>query len=472
MVRKFAKPFIIYGIGTALVRFTSLLLVPVYTRVFSPSEYGVYDIITSFVTLLYLFGMMQLESGLARFYYEKKVASERVSLINTLFSAVLTFSSLLSLVVVIFSTSISNLMFHTSEFSSSIMYCALTIPVYNIYSFLSVLVRFEEKPLLFIIISIVQLLIMLSLSILLVVVLKIGLAGVFIGILAGFTVASLILILHYRKVLAFEFNKIILRELIRFSLPQVPATIISWTNNYANRFVIASYLTLAENGLYSAALKLGSVFLLIDTAIRMAWPPFFWKHFHEENHREIFQKVFSRILLGVFSCFWLYALFAKEVFQLVTPESFWSASSLLGVIGISNVLFMITNVVGMGPDIAKKTHFNIYFSLFALITNFTSLYFLLPIFGLFAVTLSVLFSNAILLSSFWLFSEKVYYIGYSFKLFLLYLIISIAVCLMVYYFDISFFLKLSVVLGAISIVLLIFKDVIMQTINSFKTIKQ
>lgn len=472
MVRKFAKPFIIYGIGTALVRFTSLLLVPVYTRVFSPSEYGVYDIITSFVTLLYLFGMMQLESGLARFYYEKKVASERVSLINTLFSTVLTLSSLLSLVVVIFSTSISNLMFHTSEFSSSIMYCALTIPVYNIYSFLSVLVRFEEKPLLFIIISIVQLLIMLSLSILLVVVLKIGLAGVFIGILAGFAVASLILILHYRKVLALEFNKVILRELIRFSLPQVPATIISWTNNYANRFVIASYLTLAENGLYSAALKLGSVFLLIDTAIRMAWPPFFWKHFHEENHRDIFQKVFSRILLGVFSCFWLYALFAKEVFQLVTPESFWSASSLLGVIGISNVLFMITNVVGMGPDIAKKTHFNIYFSLFALITNFTSLYFLLPIFGLFAVTLSVLFSNAILLSSFWLFSEKVYYIGYSFKLFLLYLIISIAICLMVYYFDISFFLKLSVVLGAISIVLLIFKEVIMQTINSFKTIKQ
>ncbi len=472
MVGKFAKPFIIYGIGTALVRFTSLLLIPLYTRVFSPAEYGVYDIITSLVTLLYIFGMMQLESGLARFYYEKKDPNDRVSLINTLFTTVFSLSSIISLIVVVFSNSISYLLFTTDEYSSSILYCALTIPAFNIYSYLTVLVRFEEKALLFIIISIVQLLIMISLSILLVVVLKIGLAGVFIGILAGFAVASLILILHYRKVINLEFNKYIIKELISFSLPQVPATIISWTNNYANRFVIASYLTLSENGLYSAAVKLGSVFLLIDTAIRMAWPPFFWKHFHETNHREIFQKVFSRILLGVFVCFWLYVLFAKEVFQLVTPVSFWSAGALLGVIGISNVLFMITNVVGMGPDIAKKTHFNIYFSLMALITNFSSLYFLLPIFGLLAVTLSLLISNVVLLAAFWIFSEQVYYIGYSVKLFLVYMLISISICLLVYYFDISFFLKLSVVLAVISFAILFFKSQILQTFNSLKLSKQ
>ena len=472
MVRKFAKPFIIYGIGTALVRFTSLLLVPIYTRVFSPAEYGVYDIITSLVTLLYLFGMMQLESGLARFYYEKKDANDRVSLINTLFTTVLSFSSIISIIVVVFSNSISYLLFNTDEYSSSILYCALTIPAFNIYSYLSVLVRFEEKPLLFIFISIVQLLIMISLSILLVVVLKIGLAGVFIGIFAGFAVASLIIILHYRKVINLEFNKYILKELISFSFPQVPATIISWTNNYANRFVIASYLTLSENGLYSAALKLGSVFLLIDTAIRMAWPPFFWKHFHETDHREIFQKVFSRILLGVFVCFWLYVLFAKEVFQLVTPEAFWSASELLGVIGISNVLFMITNVVGMGPDIAKKTHFNIYFSLMALLINFSTLYYLLPIFGLFAVSLSVLMSNAVLLTAFWYFSEKIYYIGYSLKLFFVYMLISISICLLVYYFDINLFLKLSSVIGISSLMVLIFKTQIKQIINSLMASNQ
>ncbi len=472
MVRKFGKPFIIYGIGTALVRFTSLFLVPVYTRVFSPLEYGVYDIITSLSTLLYLFGMMQLESGLARFYYEKKEDKERNNLINTLFSTVLSVSTFVAFFVIVFANPISSLLFQSNEYSWSIIYCALTIPAFNIYSFLSVLVRFEEKSVLFIIISTGQLLIMLSLSILLVVVLKFGLLGVFIGIFAGFAVASVILIFHYKKLIKIEFNKSILRELFKFSFPQVPATLISWTNNYANRFVIASYLTLTENGLYSAALKLGSVFLLIDTAIRMAWPPFFWKHFHETNHREIFQKVFSRILLGVFVCFWLYAIFAKEVFQLVTPESFWAATSLLGLIGISNVLFMITNVVGMGPDIAKKTHFNIYFSLLALITNFASLYFLLPIYGLLAVTVSVLLSNAVLLSAFWIFSEWVYYIGYSFKLFITYLFISLGTCLIMYYFDISFFIKLSAVLAVISFAILFYKSKIMQTIKSLKLSKQ
>jgi len=468
LIKKFLKPLIIYGIGTALVRFTSLLLVPIYTRLFSPVEYGVYDIISSLGTLLYLFGMMQLESGLARFYYSKTDSNDRRSLVNTLFTTVLSFSSVICIIVIIFSNSISYLLFKTDNYSTSILYCALTIPAFNIYSYLSVLVRFEEKPFLFIVISILQLLIMLSLSILLVLVLKIGLSGVFFGIFTGFAVASILLMLHYRKLLAFEFNKDVLKELISFSLPQVPATIISWTNNYANRFVIASYLTLTENGLYSAAMKLGSVFLLIDTAIRMAWPPFFWKHFHDSNHRVVFQKVFSRIILGVFICFWLYTLFAKEVFQMITPEAFWSASSLLGVIGLSNVLFMITNVVGMGPDITKKTHFNVYFSFLALITNFVSLYFLLPIFGLLAVTLSVLFSNVILLSAFWIFSEWVYYVGYSFKLFFAYLITSIGLYLILYYFDLSFFKRTVALLAVMSVVIICFKSQILQFIKSIK----
>ena len=111
--------------------------------------------------------MMQLESGLARFYYEKKEDKERNNLINTLFSTVLSVSTFVAFFVIVFANPISSLLFQSNEYSWSIIYCALTIPAFNIYSFLSVLVRFEEKSVLFIIISTGQLLIMLSLSILL-----------------------------------------------------------------------------------------------------------------------------------------------------------------------------------------------------------------------------------------------------------------------------------------------------------------
>jgi len=96
----------------------------------------------------------------------------------------------------------------------------------------------------------------------------------------------------------------------------------------------------------------------------------------------------------------------------------------------------------------------------------------LPIFGLLAVTLSVLMSNAVQLTAFWYFSEKVYYIGYSWKLFFVYMLISISICLLVYYFDINFFLKLSAVLTFMSFAILFFKSQILQTINSLKLSKQ
>ncbi len=43
-----------YGIGIALNRFAGVILVPIYTRVLSPAEYGAWGVINTVLTILSL----------------------------------------------------------------------------------------------------------------------------------------------------------------------------------------------------------------------------------------------------------------------------------------------------------------------------------------------------------------------------------------------------------------------------------
>ena len=96
MLKGLTKDFILYGIGGALSKASSIILLPFYTFYFSPEEYGVLELLTIIITLSSIMGLLQLESSLSRFFYEYKT-EERKQLITTLFL----FSGLLSFIITI-----------------------------------------------------------------------------------------------------------------------------------------------------------------------------------------------------------------------------------------------------------------------------------------------------------------------------------------------------------------------------------
>ena len=67
MFKGLTKDFIIYGIGSALSKLTSLLLLPFFTHYFTPEEYGALELIIITTTLGSILGLLQLESALTRF---------------------------------------------------------------------------------------------------------------------------------------------------------------------------------------------------------------------------------------------------------------------------------------------------------------------------------------------------------------------------------------------------------------------
>ena len=64
------KRILIYGIGTFFSKILVFLMVPVYTRVFSTSDFGYYDVLISDMQMIVSISFVEIWSGIIRFMFE------------------------------------------------------------------------------------------------------------------------------------------------------------------------------------------------------------------------------------------------------------------------------------------------------------------------------------------------------------------------------------------------------------------
>ena len=106
-IKKLAGETVIYGFSSIIGRALSYLLVPFYTRLFLPSDYGViteFYAYAAFFNILYTYGMET-----AYFRFATKQGYDEKDSFNIATSALITSSLLFSLLLIFFATPIVNL---------------------------------------------------------------------------------------------------------------------------------------------------------------------------------------------------------------------------------------------------------------------------------------------------------------------------------------------------------------------------
>jgi O-antigen/teichoic acid export membrane protein len=442
MVKHFLKALITYGVINSIGKIAGLFLVPVYTRCFSPQQYGIIDLVTIAISLISIIGILQLESAIARFFFDADKKGQTILYVSTAFWTVLFLSSICFILTCLLSPLISKLVFKTTDYKFILIAAAISIPLANLLGFFSVLIRFFKKPVLYGIVTLAQLITAIGLSIWLVVFKKIGIIGVFIGQNIGSAVGLILFLIFLRKTIKFAWNKKILINFFAYSLPQVPAVGANMLNSYANRFFMLGYLTMSDIGLYSIALKVASIFTLLQSAFRMAWGPFFWESFQKANHRKIYKNIFLLVVGGVFIFVVGISIFSKEIIQIVASKNFFQSSKLLPFLFLSGGLAIITDIVAVGPDIKKKMMYTTLVYYLGVAINIILLFCLIPTIGLIGVPISLVFSSFFILILFWFISEKMYYIGFNKRFFIVSFFAALIGVVIPMIIEISFTVKL------------------------------
>ena len=73
----------IYGISSILTKLISIFLIPLYTSVLDPSDYGTLNLLTSFLSLSLIISIFALDNSAARWFYDTDEVSDKKKTISS-----------------------------------------------------------------------------------------------------------------------------------------------------------------------------------------------------------------------------------------------------------------------------------------------------------------------------------------------------------------------------------------------------
>ncbi|WP_455962986.1 lipopolysaccharide biosynthesis protein [Bacteroides bouchesdurhonensis] len=465
-MKELLKQFIIFGIGATIGKFLSLLLLPVYSSIFSPEEYGYIDLIITITTIVSIFGMLQIETGYQRYFFDAKKEMNEKELFSTGFYFVLLCSSILTILLlfclnIIFEELLKGL------FKKELLIAILTILPTNLLSFVYIIFRYLKCNKLFLLLSLLQTIGSVILTIYVVIVLKGGLMGIFISNLLITCLVLFISLFFIRKYLLRCVDILWLKKMLAYALPQFPARIGSVANTYVNRFFMMAYLSMSAIGLYSVGLKIASMMQLFLFAFQLAWNPYCFEMLDSKNHREHFSFIYVKCLVLVSIIVFLFAILSKDIVLLFTNRQYVDSYHLVPALILYNSLYLLKEIVEVGIKVTKKTKYTSYVFFVSTALNILLLFVLIPLLGLNGVVISLLVSNLFLFIGTMYVSNRLYPIPYNYLLTTILLIVDFIVIILVLYMDFSFCVKILLGIAVVISSYLYFKNDMKQLISYF-----
>jgi O-antigen/teichoic acid export membrane protein len=412
MIRRFFRDSAIYTIPSILSYGISFFLIPLYTRVLTPSDYGALDMITIFGSLIALTVALEISQGVSRFYLDEKTDDGKKVLVSTaLWFTVLMFTAFL-IAAFAFAPELSLIVIGASGLDDVFRLGVIFIWMNGLFYLLRNQLRFELRSEAYSIVSTVQSLTTAGASVLLVYVFHFGIYGFLIGMIIG-TAAGVFLGLYYlKKTFQLRFDLTKLKTMLAFSVPIMPSSIAIFVSMYIDRLMINYYLSLEEVGLYGIGYRLASVSTLVLVGFQMALTPLIYKHYQEPETPHQLATIFRTFLAIVIMIFLILSLFADIALRILTTPAYYAASQVV-VFLVPAVLLSQMYIFAPGIGISKKTYLFILINVGGAILNILFNWMLIPQIGYVGAGIATLIGYACVFGAYMYCSQKLYYVPHD-----------------------------------------------------------
>jgi O-antigen/teichoic acid export membrane protein len=359
-LRHLVKDTSVYGLVSATRSLVGLLLVPIYTRVFLPGDYGQIDTLTTLVAFLTLAATLGMDTAAALYFYDNAGEADRGRMITTAIISRVGLSALFAVSISFLAPAISAALFRSEAAASTICIAVWSAPANALAGFLIELLRLSRKPWVYASLAVANLLLGVSLSILFVVGLGWGVDGAFGGPLLA---AVLILPTGFwatHKLLAPGFSRAWLRKLLHIGLPLIPTALGGWLIAYANRYFLLHYGSAADVGLLAVGNKASAPLVLFTSAFLAAWGPFAFSIQKQENARLVYAKTLTYFWIVAGTGVVIVTLFAREMLLVFTTTSYLAGAAVSGLMALQLAADASYYIVNIGTVLAKRTHLLAY----------------------------------------------------------------------------------------------------------------
>jgi len=437
-IKSLSKQTLTYGTSTIIGRFLNFLLVPIYTNIFPPSEYGVVTLVFAYIALLNIFYSIGFESGYFKFASTLEVGDDKQNFTHPYVTIFLN-AFVLSTIILILSDPISGIIALNSEYTSFVRYSALILFFDAIVLIPFAKLRLKNKAGTFAAIKITNIVVNIGLNILLVIVLRMGLVAIFISNLVASFVTFLLLLPVVFKNLSFTYNGRLLDELWKFSLPYIPSGLASNMIIVVSRPIMQYLTDEATIGIFQANLRLAIIMSLIVQMFEYAWRPFFLNNAKEPNAKQIFSKIMT-VFVGFTSLILIVlTFFIDDIIKIPLPfrahligAKYWGGVYIVPIILLAYIFNGIYINLMVGIYVEKKTKYLPLITGLGAVITIAFNFILIPIWGLTGAALATLTSYLSMAIYIYIVSQKFYPIKYELKKVFTMLLVNV-ITLLIYY---------------------------------------
>ena len=389
--KRLLKNSAIIAIGGFSSKVIAFLLLPIYTSYLSTSEYGSYDYIVSFATMLAPFVTMLMQESMFRFLIDAEEEDRSKVISNSIIIICTNLAALTVIMLGVFAFTKNTLVLYI------LFYIYALIPGTCVSAILRGIGEMGQYALYNFIISFATVIF----NIFFIVVLKMGLLGLFSGFVVAHLLVSVVFLIRIKiwKLVHYnELSKPMIKRMLTYSIPLIPNS-ISWTIiNFSDRLIVFNVLDPSANGIYSVSNKFPS---LIDTVYGFfltAWKESAARVLHgtQEEIAKFYNSMYKNLkhLLFSFSLFVTAAM--PFLFRIFVNEKFYDGY-IYTVILIFGVYF--SNISGFYGGIFSaymKTKIMGTTTIVAAIINIVVNLLMIKNFGLYAAAVSTFVANFVI----------------------------------------------------------------------------
>lgn len=346
--KELAKNTLIILAGKVCTQFVSFFLLPLYTAVLVSEDFGLVDLVTTYVGLLVPIITLQLESALFRYLVDVRDNEiEKKSIISNVFIGVLI------QIMIFLILYISILLFIDIKYEYYI--CSMIIA--TIFS--NVLLQISRglgDNIGYSIGSVIAGTLTIILNLMLLLVFKLGPSGMFISTIFANMICGIFIFTRLKLTKYIDLkclNKEAITRLLRYSIPLIPNGVIWWIINVSDRTIVSIFLGNSANGIYAIANKFSGIFISVYNIFNISWTESASLHINSEDRDEFFSTTIS----GMFKLFGVICLGIivgiPFVFPIIINSQYSLAYNYIPILMVATLLNVFVGLVS-AIYVAKK----------------------------------------------------------------------------------------------------------------------
>ena len=394
-----------YGLVPIVQRVVGLALLPIYTRYFTPVDYGVLALVELVIGVPALLSDWGVTFSILRDYLDYEGDEAKEFLFTALVFKVLVSAVAFGSVFLLGKWLIPLVMpAWQAQYYSYLHLSLMATILTRVGVVTSTFLVIERRPQVYSIFQLITYVVSVALQLYMLILAHLGILAVYYTrlLMAVFTMVGGLVILwpHLRP----RFRLDVVRAFFEFGQQTVPIDVVGYVLQQADRWVIQSVLPIGQLGLYSFGAKFQNITAIYGDTVKQGWRPVYLRQLKENAGREELIKYGNAILEVSLLVTLGLMLFSKEIIQILAAPEYHSAYVVASILAGQVFFQKIVSFVGHNSLVYEK---KLYFGMITLVVtsglNVGLAIVLVPRIGIEGAALAILLSFVInsAMANFW-----------------------------------------------------------------------